>query len=202
MSPRRSGTAGFMFLMLFVLAAPRPAHADFWDFIFEMSGPQLIGARFDCDWALDGSVGDCHAAGFKVGSQFPTPKPRAWISVGGGVYTSTGKDTNNEYDAFSVHMLAFEPTINAFSSTNPRARVYHGAGFTYDFLFGRDFRRFDKAGLKFLPVGVIVGRLDIAYTFRLYPNGFTSDEFGFGPRVEGGDRPREGVHGVQFAIHW
>ena len=203
MSPRRlrAVLVGAMALTA-VLAFPREGRADFWDIIWEMSGPQLIGVRFDCKLNLDGSVHECHAAGFRRGSVTPADRPRAWFSVAGGLYTSTGKNTNNDYEAFKVHMLAFEPMVNGISNTSRRVRVYHGAGLTYDFLFGSDFDTFDKAGLKFVPVGIMFRRLDIGYTFRLYPNGFTSDEFGFGPRVPGGDRPTEGVHGVQFGFYW
>ncbi len=51
--------------------------------------------------------------------------------------------------------------------------------------FGSGFNTFDKFGLKFKPIGVTFNkRFNAAFTMRWYPNGFTGDEFGIGPRQD------------------
>jgi hypothetical protein len=39
----------------------------------------------------------------------------------------------------------------------------------------------------------------VAFEIRLYPNGFTADEFGFGPRLDF-NRPNETTYG--FKVSW
>ena len=48
---------------------------------------------------------------------------------------------------------------------------------------------------SFSHVGITVGRFNAAYNVRIYPNGFTGDEFGFGPRLPDLDRGRETLNG-------
>ena len=67
------------------------------------------------------------------------------------------------------------------------------------FLFGPDFRRFTNAGFKLRPIGVEIGdHWEVALNFRLYPDGFGADQFGFGPSPEG-DRPFEYTWGFTVA---
>jgi hypothetical protein len=58
---------------------------------------------------------------------------------------------------------------------------------------------FDKFGYKFTPVDVAYKRIAVAFEIRLYPNGFTDDEFGLGPRVTF-DRPYETTYGFRVSL--
>lgn len=202
MSKRPLGIIGIVVLVL--LAFPRGGTAGIIDTIFEMSGPQLIGVVIGCKVELNADLSnECSIVGW------PTERsagvPRAWLSVEGGIYTSTGKNSEGtNYEAFRTNMLAFEPILEVRSTNLNGFVVYHGvAGLSYDFFFGPDFRRFDKFGAKFRPIGVAFNtgrfRWDLAYNLRLYGNGFTADEFGFGRRMDG-DRPSEAVHGVSIGL--
>jgi hypothetical protein len=172
------------------------------DLIWEMSGPQLIGAVIGCKVELNADLNECSIVGWPV--KRSSGLPRAWLSVEGGIYTSTGKNADIDYHDFDTNMLAFEPMLEVRSTGPTGFVVYHGlAGLSYDFLFGRDFRRFDKFGVKFRPVAVAFNtgrvRWDLAYNLRLYGNGFTADEFTREPRVDI-DRPFERTHGFSIGL--
>ena len=51
-------------------------------------------------------------------------------------------------------------------------------GVSYNFLFGPDFKRFSNVGLKLRPIGYRHGRVNFEFDMRLYPNGFSADQFG------------------------
>ena len=89
-------------------------------------------------------------------------------------------------------MVAFEPGVLAFSKVgSPTSwRLGHGAGVSYGLLFGENFRRFDKFAVSIIPIEASRGKWILGLKFRIYPNGFTDDEFGFGPRVSF-NRPAE-----------
>ncbi len=200
--PRRVGLV-LLCALVVTLAAPRTSQArSLLDIIWEMSGPQLIGLTVvSCQIDMDGERHQCRVVGRKVTGADTSRESRTWFSLEAGLYSTTGRDTNNEYDAFTVHMLAVEPTVEVRSLRGDDIMLYHGAGLTYNVLFGRDFDRFDKAGIKLRPLAVAYRNWDFAYNLRLYPNGFTSDEFGFGPRVDV-SRPFEAVHGFSLGYSW
>jgi hypothetical protein len=57
--------------------------------------------------------------------------------------------------------------------------------------------------VKFRPVGVTINKKwNMSYTLRIYPNGFTADEFGLLPRNEDLDRTFEAVHGFSLGYVW
>ena len=89
-------------------------------------------------------------------------------------------------------MVAFEPGVLGFSKVgSPTSwRLGHGAGVSYGLLFGENFRRFDKFAVSIIPIEASRGKWILGLKFRIYPNGFTDDEFGFGPRVSF-NRPAE-----------
>jgi hypothetical protein len=190
-----------------LFGAPRPSEAALMDFIWGLSGPQLIGAGFGCRFGFEGKVRLERCIWGTPPAPAKADLNRAWkrvyFSVGGSAFVSTGKDsdTNVDYRWFDVGMLAFEPSMS-FNSGNPGGvRIFHGIGPTYDVLFGlrRDFPTFDKLGIRVTPVELDFDdqRAVVALTVRLYPNGFTDDEFGVGQRVDV-DRPFETVVGVSF----
>ncbi len=96
-------------------------------------------------------------------------------------------------------MLAASPAVVVQSKKVGELTFYHGTGITYNFLFGQDFRRFDKFGFTITPVDVSFRRVSAGFTLRFYPNGFTPDEFGFGPRL---DYDRKGEWVMGFNVGW
>jgi hypothetical protein len=182
-----------MGFLLSLLTIPSMGHASIVDIIWGMSGPQMIGVVLHCEYDLQ------HKGGGNEGERdviecrgldhlfFNKLKPRServvWLSLDAGYYFSTTKDSDdNEFDWLKNHMLAFEPLVEVLSyrSVHNNFMLHHGLfGITYNVLFGSNFGTFDKAGFKFRPVGVTIGkRFNASFTLRYYPNRFNSEDFG------------------------
>ena len=198
----RRAAKDYLFICLIasgVLAGvPAVANAGLIDIIWDMSGPQMIGDVGRCRVPVTGGETKCSFFGAPNGENPDVMETRAWVSLEGGVYFSTGKNEGDtDYEAFRTFMLSFEPVVEVGSLTfnTGRVRLFHGAGLASHFLFGPDFRRFTNAGFKLRPVGVEIGdRLEVSLNIRLYPDGFGADQFGFGPSPAG-DRPFEHTWG-------
>jgi hypothetical protein len=204
-------------LLLAVLGTPRTSEAGLFDFIWEMSGPQMAGAGYGCHFSPPpkivkkgcrlGGVAGYSALIETEGQRAAKQKvDRLFLALNGAYYFSTGKDSTDpvtgekvDYKFFHEHMLAVSPALVFQSVKFRELTVYHSAGVSYNFLFGQDFRRFDKFAFTITPIDVAVGRVSAGFTLRLYPNGFTQDEFGFGPRLHY-DRESEWVLG--FNVGW
>jgi hypothetical protein len=104
------------------------------------------------------------------------------------------------------HMIAFEPMLEmrSYSSRDKVVDYHHGLiGISWDLLYGADHSSFDKFGLKFRPIGITIKKKwNMSYTLRLYPNGFTNDEFGIGDPVPNANRDAEVLHGFTFGYVW
>lgn len=187
-----------------LLGLPRSSDAGILEFIWEMSGPQLIGYGHSCRLPLGTKPVGCQV---DVARDSPDgPNRRAFLVLQGAAFFSTSRDSKTvKYEWFDVGMFAFEPTVMVASkmpSSRDGVRVAHGSGITYNFLFGRDFDSFDKFGILIVPFEVTYRNMAVAAKVRIYPNGFTDDEFGVGRRVEGGDRPAEAVYGGTFSFRF
>lgn len=183
------------------LSASRPSEASIIDFIWELSGPQLIGLGVSCRWDFNKNVDVCDFAAPSRGDQ--AKRSRVFFSTTGTLFVSTSKNSPSrvDYNWGDVYMLAAEPAVAVSSVTQDNVRVYHSVGATYDVLFGKQFDTFDKFGIKITPVEAYFPNkhLSVAATVRLYPNGFSNDEFGIGnPRDY--DRPFEAVYGFNVGL--
>jgi hypothetical protein len=186
-------------LLLAVLGVPRPTQAGLLDFIWEMSGPQMIGVGYGCYYTLGFEREECRIHGVTAMPTTATRRHGPFIVLDTSYFLSTDK---GKYDGGQVHMFMIEPGV-AFRTIGDTAaqdwRLYHSIGATYDYLFGKDMRGFDKAGIKITPFDLAYKRVAFAFEVRLYPRGFTDDEFGFGPR-QTGDRPSEAVYGFKVSL--
>jgi hypothetical protein len=192
MSHRYPGILAIALLAL--LAFPKGAHANIWDLIWTMSGPQMMGPTLHCEYDLESNkwtTWECREFDYRfTRSQLRRRQDRkTWVSFDTTPYFSTGYDSNEgtDFEWFKTWMVAFEPVLEIRSHTSPGGTVmlHHGlVGLSYDVLFGSGFDTFDKFGLKFKPIGVTYKRFNAAFTMRWYPNGFTRDEFGIGPRQD------------------
>jgi hypothetical protein len=193
-------------LVLAVLGTPRTSEAGLIDFIWEMSGPQMIGAGYGCFLTTNFKREECRLHGVVGVAKPPEGAPHRggpFLVLDGSYMFSTGKNSpTQDFDFGQVQMVMLEPGI-AFRSIGEsgtdRVRVYHGLGATYNILFGRDMSTFDKFGFKFTPIDVAYKRIAVAFEIRLYPNGFTDDEFGLGPRLTF-DRPYETTYGFKVSL--
>jgi hypothetical protein len=201
---RRTSVRTLGILIVASLAYPASAHANIWDIIWKMSGPQMMGFPLHCEWALGDKDTvpnppiaidrvtpgppytrfECRELDFRFyGKVKPRYSRRVWLSIDGGPYFSTGKDPHGgidpDFEKFSVWMVAVEPLLEVRSGTRWGIMFNHGVGATYDVLFGDGFATFDKAGIKFKPItATIARRINASFTLRWYPTGTTLDEFG------------------------
>jgi hypothetical protein len=191
--------------LLAVLVFPRAASADWWDFIWEMSGPQMIGtAVFQCKVDVLGQGATaCRAIHMKAaGSISPLTERRLWLTLPILAHVGTGKDSDaRPYDAWKNGMLSFDPMLEVRSAEAGGVDVYHSAGLTMNRLFGKGYTPLWNAGLKVRPIGVVFnGRWDAALNLRWYPDGFTAGDFGVGPVLP--DAPGETTWGFSVARSW
>lgn len=202
--PRASmGLAGF--LLAAVLAFPHSAGAGVIEFILEMSGPQMIGAGIACDFEIQSGNNECRLAGARVSGELSGrgTRGRVWLTLEGAVYLSTGKDSEmRPFRVGRAQMFSYEPTLNLRSIDKNNIAIHHGVvGLSYVFLTGSDFKRFDNVGMKLVPIAFTFGNhFTVAYNLRVFPNGFTSVQFGAEPGTATPHRGREVVNGL--TIGW
>lgn len=203
MTKRRSAVLGVILFALFAL--PRPSDAGILEFIYEMSGPQLIGYGHSCILPLRSKPVRCDIDVIREASD-DRGRRGPHLALQGSVFFSTPRDSETvEYDWFDVGMVALEPTV-LFASKVPTGsggvRVSHGAGITYNYLFGRHFDSFSKFGYLIVPVEITYRNIAVAAKIRLYQHGFTDDQFGFGDLRLDSDRPAEAVYGASFSFRF
>jgi hypothetical protein len=215
MYQRRQWTA--IFVLALVLGVPRMSTAGLWDVIIEMSGPRMFGVSGDCRLTLQGVWESCKAS-IATARDFllreRSPDAKRWLTFGAGYYFSAAKTINDhDFDYFDVNMVTFDPMFEMESRSSKveysklRLQIYHGiVGATFNVLFVRgDPPTFVNGGLKFRPAGVVVPvgdnwGVDLAYDLRLYPSGFTAEDFGFPARDDDGGF--EAVHAFVVGIRW
>jgi hypothetical protein len=199
---RRIAVLGIGLLVL--LAAPRRSDAGLIEFIWEMSGPQMIGASYNCRLNFQFRHDDCPVPiGRTTMGDDERRTRRLFLLASAALLVSTGKDSATaEYEPGETYLAALEPGLTYRSLPGENSgdfKIYHSAGITYGILFGKHFHAFDKFGLKIIPVEVQYKRVEAAFTLRFYPHGFTNDEFGHGERQHY-DRSSEWVLGFGFNI--
>jgi len=188
-------------LLIALVGIPRPSEAGLLELIWELSGPRMLGAGYSCMYSLrTGERDQCRAGtGFVQGTSY-SEKGRLFLVLGGSIFASTGKDSDTQsYDWGEIWMVALEPGVAFRSYENSAIQVHHGVGISYDVLFGGDIRRFDKFAFTVTPVDFAYKRVAVGIKYRLYPNGFTDDEFKPGPRVSM-NRAFESVFSLTFNV--
>jgi hypothetical protein len=179
------------------------------EIIWGMSGPQMLGIAHGCLFQVKGfKLNQC-----RLGSN-PTVThmnllPGGWFfGLSASLLGSTGKDAKNDdgtvrqpYDAGEIWMLAGEPGIAYRSIDKPdKVQLHHGFGISWNWFFGRDIRGFDKFAFTVTPIEVATNRFALGLKLRLYPNGFTDEEFKPGPKRSGQNRPFELTVGFTGAL--
>ena len=207
MSRRRLGIG---VLLAACLAMPTRSSADsLIDLIWEMSGPQMIGFLSECRIALDGSFEHCKVFEKKVVGPGARSTTKVWLSLQGGPFFSTGKNASGQdYKFFKVGMIAFDPMLEVQSVTRSNGfAMYHGVlGVSYNLLFGEGFDTFTNVAFKLRPIGLTFPlgggwKFDLEYNVRLYPSGFSADEFGKVPVAPPLNRA-ETVQGVGLGLRF
>lgn len=194
--------------ILTLLGTPRQADAGLVDWIWEMSGPRMIGVAIDCRISNRDNP-ECYL--FKPLLTGPPETPRSWLSLEGGLYWSINKDqpdSDEDYGWGDVWMIAFDPIAHVQLTPRDRQwKLYHGAGASYNFLFGNNFSSFNKLALKIRPAAFEYRATrftwGVAYNMRFYADEFRAEDFGIGPATDDTeDRPNELVQGLSFVIRF
>ena len=189
-------------LLIALVGIPRPSEAGLLELIWEMSGPRMFGAGYSCMYSPRTHTWQQCKTYPMVQEWDTTPKKGPFLVLGGAVFFSTGKDSKTQsYDWGEIWMLALEPGVAVRSYENPAKtlQLHHAVGISYDVLFGGDIRTFDKFAFTVTPIDVAYKRVAFGVKYRLYPNGFTDDEFKPGPRVSM-NRPFESVFSFSFGV--
>jgi hypothetical protein len=209
MSRRR--LAVFFAVICATLVFPRQARAGLADIIWEMSGPQMVGGIVRCRVPFDGGNVRCQLD-LSVAA-LASNREWVWLALEGGVYVSTGLNNHGiDYEAGHIGMIAFEPMlefsygrgvdmVNANRRGSDVGAVYFGAGPMINHFLVRGSPPFVKYGIKLRPIAITFSGWTISYNLRLYPDGFTPDEFtSLTPAKIG--RPFEAVQSVSVSIPW
>jgi len=207
MMGRRIAVAGTLLIAL--LGVPRPSEAGLLEIIWEMSGPRMLGISVGCmvnvesrslDQCRLGSLPTYTVTKMDTGSQPTKTQHGPFLVLAGTLMGSTGHDSDTQgYDWGEIWMAAFEPGVAVRSYENANIQVHHGTGISYEWLFGRDIRHFDKFAFTVTPIDVAYKRVAVGFKLRLYPNGFTDDEFKGGPLITK-NRAFETTFGFTFSI--
>jgi hypothetical protein len=193
-------------VMVSMFATPRSSDAGIGELIWGLSGPQLVGFGMSCRLNFHLKPEECLAGArftgktteHKEGRRYLVPEPL--LSFGGSYFRSTGTNAETKdglevpYRLGEVEMLEGEPALLLkFTTKRDNVNVFLGTGVSYDFLFGSHFEAFDKFAFKFTSE-VTIKKVNFGFVARLYPHGFTPDEFGNGERLHYA-RPAEWAFG-------
>ena len=223
MFPRRQLVCAFA--MLVIIAAPRPAAAQWWEFIGEMSGPAVMGGTGGCKIDLTRGNGwqgckDKHIGPITIGprlfedSRKRTPVgtwprlddwPRLWLSLEAGAFFSYGNTPEDvqAYMGVAETMLEARWCPSDSWCGGPRFVLYHGSGFAYHHMIGDEFRPIQKGAPRFRP---LVGKflfgkgweLTVAWNVRAFWDRFTQDELTSSPAAV--NRPYELVNSISAGL--
>ena len=209
-------------LLVALLGAPRPTEAGLLEIIWEMSGPQMLGLAFGCLYSPSTKEFEQCRIGENPTLVYLSKKPdmqttadankaRTFIGFSAGIYGSTSEDSaTQKYKWWEIGMVELGTGLS-FRSFNPpdnHVRVHHGFGVVYERLFGRGIegfnngaiRPFNKFAFTVTPVDVTINdKVAFGIKLRLYPDGFTDDQFKAGlPPAE--NRPFETTVGFTFSL--
>jgi hypothetical protein len=204
---RRIAVAGALLLAL--LGAPRRSEAGLLEIIWGMTGPQMVGASYGCLFELRGfRVDQCRVGGTPFRRSEDPLHGRWFVGIGlAGLFSTTKDSETQKYGWGEIWMVGADTGLlyRSFDyeapdglAKNPDEKVvqiHHGFGITVNRLFGRKIGPFTNVGIVIVPIDVRVRRLSFGVRLRLYPDGFTDDQFKRGLPTFVGDRPFEATIG-------
>ena len=199
---RRIAVVGLLLIAL--VGIPRPSEAGLLEMIWEMSGPQMFGLGYSCMYSPRTQTWEqCRVGGNLIAQEPHTPKKKGpFLVLGASIMGSTNKNSETQpYHWGEIWMLALQPGVafRSYDNAECAIQVHHGVGVEYEVLFGGDIQTFDKFAFTVTPVNVSFRRVAFGIKLRMYPNGFTDDEFKPGPLIEM-NRPFETTVGFTFSL--
>ena len=186
--------------ILAVLINARPAHADWWDFIWEMSGTQMIGIGVSCEWSLQSEAWRCDIPLKRLPGVLRRDnqgKDHWWAKASSYYYFSTAK---NGYDSGKVLGFGVDPMV-VYAWYAGRWRITHGAGISLQRFWSADWvESIDNVSYKIQPASAEVGiggtaKLKLTYNLRYFWDGFAS-----APPVMSRQEKSEGTQGFVISV--
>lgn len=213
----------FATLVLVLCGVPRASDAGILDFIWEMSGPQMLGYGYGCLFSVKTKKPvECRFGRVPVvqyvketSTEAQDPYKGLMIGFNAALSGSTGRDSATQnYRWFEIGMLelgtgvafqSYQCTCSSGGTSSPEVRVRHGVGVVYERFFGQRtddnagaIDPFNKFAFSVTPIDVTLEKVAFGIKLRLYPEGFSDDQFKAGlPRVS--DRPFETTVGFTFS---
>ena len=167
-------------VFLLVIAAPRSASAQWWEFIGEMSGPAMTGVFGGCKIEFGSGNGwqgckDKHVGLIAIGPRLyedsrnrspvgTWPRlanwPRLWLALEAGYFSSHGKTPPD----VRAHMGVTETLLEGrwcpaswwcggrMFGGGRQFVLFHGSGFAYHHMVGAEFRPIQRGALRFRPL--------------------------------------------------
>ena len=167
-------------LLAALVGAPRPSDAGLLEIIWEMSGPRMLGLGYGCLFTLGMKTEECRIGSAMVHHRadgtniLSSSHSLCWARRSSGRPITTR--ATQSYEWGEVWMLATRAGL-AVRTKDGTVKVHHGAGISYNWVFGREIRGFDKFAFTVTPIDVAYKRVAVGVKLRFYPNGFTDDEF-------------------------
>ncbi len=208
--------AAIVTLLIVTLGVPRASEAGILDFIWEMSGPQMLGLNHSCLYSpkdqkwVQCRVGDFLTRPLTVKRSTNIESRGPYFGFSAGIYGSTGVDSSMQnYIWGEIWMVELAPAL-VFRSY-PRhdigdVQIHHGVGVAYERFFGGRTKNpagridgFNKVAITLTPFDVTVKHVAFGVKMRLYPEGFTADQFKKGLPTAS-DRPFETTIALTFSF--
>ncbi len=208
-------------VLVVLLCVPRASDAGILDFIWEMSGPQMLGLNHSCLYSpkdqkwVQCRVGDFLKKPLTVKRRADIESKGPYFGFTAGIYGSTGVDSaTQKYIWGEIWMVELGGVVAVRSyqgggldingQDGKDVQVHHGVGVAYERFFGGRTKNpaghidgFNKFAITITPVDVTVKKFAFGVKMRLYPDGFSDDQFKKGlPR---GDRPFETTIALTFS---
>jgi hypothetical protein len=190
-------------LLVALLGAPRPSNAGILEIIWEMSGPQMLGLSYGCLFPFANfKIDQCRIGPLPtIQKAYASTDHKVFFALSGAIFGSTGKNSDTQpYHWWELGMAAIEPGVAIRTYDKDGVQVHHGVGVSWERFFGQDIRPFDKFAITVTPIEVslVPNRVAVGIKLRMYPNGFTDDEFKPGPLISR-NRPFEATVGFSVS---
>ena len=197
--------------LLVALAAPRSASAGLLDYIWELSGPQLLGVGAQCERGLwPSQTLQCFFFVPNRTGREQHARQRIWLLVEPALYFSTGKNSTEGGHQFDfrfrrAEMAGIDPMVAYRVPGGLKPRFYVAAGFSLNRFFGPDVDDFFNWAYKLRPIAADLPlcrrfTLQLAYNLRFYPSGFAARDRSNGGAVLSKGHGLERVTGYSVAL--
>ncbi len=139
-------------ILLSMLVSPRAASAEIWEFIWEMTGPQMQGFISSCKIDVENLSDGCqdgHIVFLRFGDRLDD-ETRMWLTPRVGYYRSIGKEpVRDGAGVGKIHMISGGAIVDVMSlGSHSDWMTFHGVGLERYQLFGDDVKIASRQSLR------------------------------------------------------